>query len=129
LAALAAFALPEILGTGAVSTAARAAMLREAIPAAQKGRITMAVGLAEDANGTRQVLISTSERHFRKSVDQMRGEILLRGTGHAEADIVNFARQNGLKLLEIGATRPICPSCASLIKHVGAKIVTPLKVP
>ena len=50
------------------------------------------------------------------------------GFGHAEANIVNFARQNGLNLLEIGATRPICRSCASLIEEIGATPVTRLKV-
>jgi filamentous hemagglutinin len=120
--------LPAILGAGALSAVARTAMLREAIPAAQKGRITMAVGLAKDANGKRQLLISTSERYFRGSVKRRPGEIRLQGTGHAETDILNFARQNDLKLLEIGATRPICPSCAARIKRVGAKIVTPLKI-
>jgi hypothetical protein len=58
------------------------------------------------------------------------GETLAPGLGRAEADIVNFAQQNGLNLLEVGATRPICSSCASLlITGAGATPVTPLKVP
>jgi filamentous hemagglutinin len=57
------------------------------------------------------------------------GETLAPGLGHAEADIVNFAKQNGLRLFEVGATRPICPACASLIEGAGARPVTPLKVP
>ena len=91
----------------------------------------MAVGLAEDASGTRYVLIGTSEpmARLRPGVTLNPGEIRVRGFGHAEADIINFARQNGLNLLEIGATRPICRSCGSLIEEVGATPVTRLKVP
>jgi hypothetical protein len=111
-----------------ISVAARAAELQRAIPAAQKGRITMAVGLAEDATGSRYVLIGTSELRLRPGVTLNLGEILVRGLGHAEANIVNFARQNGLNLLEIGATRPICSSCSSLIEEIGASPVTRLKV-
>ncbi len=114
-----------------VSVAARTAELSRAIPAAQRGRITMAVGLAVDANGVQRVLIGTSEPmgYLRPGVSLNPGEILVSGSGHAEADIVNFARQNGLNLLQVGATRPICPACASLIKEAGPKPVTPLKVP
>jgi hypothetical protein len=118
------------LSAEGISVAARAAELQRAIPAAQKGRITMAVGLAEDASGNRFVLIGSSERMagLRKGITLNSGEFLVRGFGHAEADIVNFARQNGLNLLEIGATRPICSSCASLIKEIGATPVTRLRV-
>jgi hypothetical protein len=113
------------------SVADRVAELLRAIPAAQKGRITMAVGLAEDASGNRFVLIGTSEKmgYLRRSVTPLNpGEIGILGSGHAEANIVNFARHNGLNLLEIGATRPICRSCVSLIEEIGATPVTRLKV-
>ena len=113
------------------SVAGRVAELQRAIPAAQKGRITMAVGLAEDASGNRFVLIGTSEKmgYLRRSVTPLNpGEIGILGFGHAEANIVNFARQNGLNLLEIGATRPICRSCGLLIEKIGATPVTRLKV-
>jgi RHS repeat-associated protein len=122
------------LGEEALSgfnTVARVEELQSAIPLAQQGRITMGVGLAEDANGASQVLVGTSEPmgYLRPGVTLNPGEILAPGLGHAEADIVNFAQQNGLKLLEVGATRPICPSCASLIEGAGATAVTPWKVP
>jgi filamentous hemagglutinin len=91
----------------------------------------MAVGLAEDASGTQYILIGTSEPmgYLRPGVALNAGEILVVGSSHAEADIVNFARQSSLNLLEIGATRPICPACVLLIERAGAKPVTPLKVP
>lgn len=121
-------------GTGlesGFSTAARVSELQNAIPLAQQGRITMGVGLAEDANGVQRVLIGTSEPmgYLRPGVTLDPGEILAPGLGHAEANIVNFAQQNGLSLLDVGATRPICASCGSLIEGAGATPVTPLKVP
>ena len=117
--------------TGVVNAATRAGELRSAIPLAQQGRITLGVGLAEDANGVQRVLIGTSEPrgYLRPGVTLNHGETLIQGSGHAEANIVNFAQQNGLRLLDVGATRPICPSCAALIEGAGAKAVTPLKAP
>jgi len=119
------------LGEEAVLSVAaeRAAQLSAAIPAAQQGRITMAVGLAEDATGAKRVLIATSEPrgYLRPGVVLREGEVLVKGTGHAEADIAEYARQNGMRLLEVGATRPICSGCASAISRAGAVPVTPLK--
>jgi hypothetical protein len=88
---------------GEFSTVTRVAELKNAIPLAQQGRITMAVGLAQDADGMQQVLIGTSEPmgYLRPGVTLNPGEILVRGLGHAEEDIVNFAQQNGLDLLRL----------------------------
>jgi len=118
----------EYTVTGA-ETASRVASLRAAIPVAQQGRITMAVGLAEDASGARSVLIGTSEPggYLRPGVSLLPGEILAPGTGHAEIDVLNYANQNGLRLLEIGATRPVCPGCIEGLQGSGALIVTPFK--
>jgi len=65
--------------------------------------------------------------YLRPGVTLAPGETLAPGLGPAEADVVNFAQQNGLRLLEVGATRPICPNCATLIERAGAQPVTPLK--
>ena len=91
----------------------------------------MGVGLAEDTSGVQRVLIGTSEPrgYLRPGVFLKPGETLAPGIGHAEADIVNFTQQHGLRLLEVGATRPICSSCAAAIEEAGAVPVTPLKVP
>jgi filamentous hemagglutinin len=90
----------------------------------------MGVGLAEDAAGAQRMVIGTSEPggYLRPGVTLAPGETMAPGTGHAEANIVNYAMQNGLRLLEIGATRPICSICAALIEQAGATPVTPLKV-
>jgi filamentous hemagglutinin len=101
------------------------------IPANSQGRITMGVAVVEDAQGARSVLISTSEPrgYLRPGVTLQPGETVVVGTGHAEADIVSYANANGLKVIDIGATRPICPSCQNVIGPTGANTATPLKVP
>jgi RHS repeat-associated protein len=111
------------------ATVARVAELRAAVPAGSRGRITMGVGVAEDASGARRVLVGTSEPrgYLRPGVTLAPGETIAPGSGHAEADIVNHAQKNGMRLLEVGATRPICSRCASAIAGAGAKPVTPLK--
>jgi filamentous hemagglutinin len=99
------------------------------IPANSQGRITMGVAVVEDKNGFRSVVISTSEPrgYLRPGVTLQSGEKVVAGTGHAEADIVSCANANGLKVVSIGATRPVCNSCQDIITPTGAGIVTPLK--
>ena len=99
------------------------------IPENSKGRITMGVAVVEDANGARSVLVSTSEPrgYLRPGVTLQSGEQVVAGTGHAEADIVAYAQANGLRIVDIGATRPVCASCQSAIAPTGANVSTPLK--
>lgn len=99
------------------------------IPANSQGRITMGVAVVEDVNGLRTTLISTSEPrgYLRPGVTSNPGEIVVAGTGHAEADIIAYANANGLKIIDIGATRPVCPSCQNVIAPTGANVTTPLK--
>jgi multidrug efflux pump subunit AcrA (membrane-fusion protein) len=117
------------LMAGGVFVSTRVGQLRAAIPAAQQGRITMAVAVVEDSNGARSVLVATSEPrgYLRPGVSLRPGETLVAGTGHAEADIIAHARANNLRIIDIGATRPICPDCRDLINPTGANISTPLR--
>ncbi len=99
---------------------------------AQQGRITLAVGIAEDASGNRITLIGTSEPNayirpaLRPTIYGWGGRIVS-GTGHAEADIVAYANSQGLTLIGVGATRPICAPCAQEISNAGATAATELK--
>ncbi|SDE77502.1 hypothetical protein SAMN05192589_1381, partial [Paracidovorax valerianellae] len=101
------------------------------IPENSRGRITMGVAIVEDADGVRSVVISTSEPrgYLRPGVTLRPGEIVIDGTGHAEADIVSYANANGLRIIDIGATRPVCAGCQNTISPTGANITTPLKPP
>lgn len=90
----------------------------------------MAVAVAEAVGGIRIVLVATSEPrgYLRAGVVLEAGDVLVSGSGHAEQDIVEHCVTNGLKLVDIGATRPICPACAAFIRSTGAHVSTPLKV-
>ena len=55
------------------------------------------------------------------------GELEARGAGHAEATVLNYAFDFGLKVKQIGASRPICSGCSVLIQNAGAQPTTPLK--
>ncbi|MCP8463129.1 hypothetical protein NK553_04130 [Pseudomonas sp. ZM23] len=88
----------------------------------------MGVAVVEDKNGSRSVLVSTSEPrgYLRPGVILQSGEKVIAGTGHAEADIVKYANSNGLKVIDIGATRPVCASCQNILEPTGAHVSTPL---
>jgi len=105
--------------------------LRNAIPANSQGRITMAAAVVQDADGNPFVLVGTSEDngYLRPGVRNVLqpGDVVVPGTGHAEADIVSYANRNGLTVVDIGATRPVCSSCQATIAPTGANISTPLK--
>lgn len=107
----------------------RVSEIQSQIPANSQGRITMGVAVVEDTNGVRSVLVSTSEPrgYLRPGVSLQEGEKVVVGTGHAEADIVSYANANGLKVVDIGATRPVCASCQNVIEPTGANVSTPLK--
>ncbi|MFL1418200.1 hemagglutinin repeat-containing protein, partial [Pseudomonas fildesensis] len=107
----------------------RVSEIQSQIPANSQGRITMGVAVVEDTNGARSVLVSTSEPrgYLRPGVSLQEGEKVVVGTGHAEADIVSYANANGLKVVDIGATRPVCASCQNVIEPTGANVSTPLK--
>lgn len=93
-------------------------------------KVEIVDAIAIDASGNQISLISTSEPngYLRKGITLKPGEILAKGSPiHAEVDIVNYIKQKKLKLVSIGATRPVCPACAKAISPTGAKIVTPLK--
>jgi filamentous hemagglutinin len=91
--------------------------------------MTMAVAVAVDEEGARVVLVSTSEPrgYLRSGVSLDPGDVLVAGLGHAERDAVEYCQRLSLRLLAIGATRPICPECADVIRLMGAEIATPLK--
>jgi filamentous hemagglutinin len=57
------------------------------------------------------------------------GEVIVRGTGHAEADIVAYAAEHGYEVISVGAGRPICPACAGSIAGSGGSPASPLRGP
>jgi filamentous hemagglutinin len=86
--------------------------------------------VVEDSAGNRLVLIGTSEPrgYLRPGVSLKPGETVVAGTGHAEADIINYAKAKKLKVVDIGATRRVCVPCQDVIAPTGAKFSTPVKL-
>lgn len=107
--------------------------LKEQIPAKSQGfGTTMSAAVAEDEKGKRYVLISTNEKgnHLRKGVETNNGETLVDGVDedHAEMKIKQYAEQRELKLISIGATRPICDDpCQKALDETGTSYATELK--
>jgi hypothetical protein len=113
----------------AVSLLGRLNELKASIPAGSSGRITMSAAIVEDSAGNRFTLIGTSEPggYLRPGVTLKPGEIMVSGIKHAEQDLVQYANTNGLRIVQIGATRPVCQTCANAINPTNATIITPLK--
>ncbi|MFB0535685.1 MAG: hypothetical protein ACETWR_11975 [Anaerolineae bacterium] len=107
----------------------RATALQNALPEGSRGRVTMGVGVVEDASGVSRVVIGTSEPHgyLRPGVSAALkpGEIVVPGLGHAEANIVNWAIQNGQRVIVVAAGRPICPNCVRIIEIAGGIVASP----
>lgn len=103
--------------------------LKKAIPKGARGRITMSVAVTEDEFGRRVILIGTSEPrgYLRTGIVLQENEVIISGLKHAEQDIIDYATKSNLKIISIGATRNICPTCVKKIKPTGGVITTAQK--
>lgn len=100
-----------------------------AMSAAARDHVTMAVGLGIDQQGALRTVIGTSEEggYLRPGVMLADGEELAAGLGHAETDVLDYMSRNKIDAWVVGATRPICPVCATAIEDAGAEPATPLR--
>jgi hypothetical protein len=89
--------------------------------------------VVEDAQSIRRVVISSSESDrvaLRPSVEALRqsDEIVVRSTGdHAEINIMNYAKENNLKLIAVGAGKPYCLECGPALDADGVLATGPRK--
>jgi hypothetical protein len=108
----------ELLALQAAASA-RAKELQSLLPAGSGGRVTIAVGYARDQQGRIRTLVASSERDrlLRPAVrDALKtDETLVPPGGHAERNIVNYAREQGWHIITVAASRPPCPSCRDLL--------------
>jgi hypothetical protein len=114
---------------------ARAAALQSALPDVTKDKVTVAVGVVEDAEGQRSVVISPSENDralLRLGARDLRqpDETIVpryeRGT-HAEIKVLNYARENNLKPIAVGSGRPYCTECGPALDAAGVLATGPRK--
>jgi hypothetical protein len=111
----------------------RSMELQSAVPEKSRGRVTMSAGVVENPDGTRQVLIGTSEDHgfLRKPVHQVIAayEQIAPGFEHAEQDIVRWAQNHGQRVIAVGAGRPHCDECVKAIEQAGGITASPRRNP
>jgi len=94
-----------------------------------QNRRTTAVAKVTNPDGTESIVVASS----RKRLDRIQrqnlkpNEVEAIGEGHAEVTIINHAMKNEQIVVDIAASRPICPNCADEIKKIGANPVSPLK--
>ncbi|WP_341836417.1 RHS repeat-associated core domain-containing protein [Chitinophaga pollutisoli] len=107
----------------------RAQAIHNALPEATQRRTTTAVGEAVDGAGNTKYLVGSSEERLRPA---QRGvlrsnEIAVKGKGHAETTILDYASQNNLKVNSIAASRPICAGCEAALRSQNVAPASPLK--
>ncbi len=111
------------------SVGERAKEIHSAVPTDTQGRTTIAVADATDVNGNKVRIVGSSEssglRKQQKALLQP-GEVAATGLGHAEVTVVNFAKNNGLSISEIGASRPVCVNCYVFLHENNVIPVTPI---
>jgi RHS repeat-associated protein len=90
---------------------------------------TVSVSEIANADGTTQIGVSSSRQRLtpaqRNAMQE--GEVEIKGKGHAEETIVNYAQNNGATVLRIAASRPVCENCQVIIGTTSAVIESPVK--
>ncbi len=115
----------------------RSAELQGALGERQKNHVTMASGVLANKDGSRQLVSATSE-HTRKGEAYVRPEVVeamgsetkksfVSGSRHAEQNIVAYAKENDMKVVTVGAGRPVCPECVKSIEGAGGTVASPKK--
>jgi RHS repeat-associated protein len=115
---------------GEVSLAQRATEIQGTLPVRTQNATTTAVASATTAEGQSTTLIGFSENNLRpvQAAALKPGEVAVSGAGHAEVTILNHAQANGMTVIAVAASRPICPGCATAISNAGAVPASPLKI-
>jgi RHS repeat-associated protein len=95
--------------------------LESTVPAGGRGFVTTAAGVLQDAQGNVIKVASISPEASTGVKDMVEataglfGHDFINGSGHAEANIVNYAEQNQLKLLAVGTSRQACVVCTDFM--------------
>ncbi|MDX2043933.1 MAG: RHS repeat-associated core domain-containing protein [Acidobacteriota bacterium] len=115
--------------SGACNLEARAKQIQGKLGGFTQKKTTTAVVETTNTSGQTVTLVASSERALRPSqrAALKKGEVAVKGDGHAEVTALNAARQMGLKPRRVAASRPICPQCAEAIQEAGAEAVSKLK--
>jgi hypothetical protein len=92
-------------------------------------QLTIATGVARTESGKPMTLVSVNSEAGVELTDRVRalaessGAKFVEGSGHAEANIVNFARKQGLWDLAIDSSNRPCASCTTTAGNADAKLL------
>jgi hypothetical protein len=108
---------------------ALASNVNKAFSIGGQGRRTAAAIVATDGQNTFNIVASSSKYLTRaqQAVAQGSGAIYAKGLGHAEVTAIRYAQARGWTVVEVAASRPICPDCFAVVKRAGATAVSPLR--
>lgn len=114
---------------------ARAAYLESLLTDRTRKHVTIAIGVVEDSNGARSVIYSSTEvgvgglSRVRRQVAPFLqpDEIRIPSGDHAEINILQYARENDLRVIAVGAGRPYCPTCGPTLDAAGVLATGPRK--
>jgi len=91
-------------------------------------QLTISVGVARTQAGTPVTIVSVNARAGATLTAQVRalaereGAVFVEGAGHAEVNIYNYARQQGLRDLMVDASIPHCEGCTQAGLEAGAQL-------
>ncbi len=107
----------------------RAKEIHSALSEVTQTKTTTAVAEVVNEGGDVSFLVASSEKRLRPAQRAAlnSNETAVTGTGHAEVTAMNAAKANGLKVLRVGASRPICNGCERAIIANDAIPASPLK--
>jgi hypothetical protein len=120
----------------------RASELQGQLGDASRGYATIAVGVLEGKDGKRELAVASNatnksgDAYLRQELwDAMSPaqltsniEFVVPGTSvHAEQKIVDYARENGQKVVAVGAGRPVCDECVKAIEGADGIVASPKK--
>jgi RHS repeat-associated protein len=95
-----------------------------------EGYKTVAVAHAIDPKtGDHYLVVASNDNHLSPAIRESlnEGEIRAHGPGHAEVTAINFAKNKGLEVQSVAASRPICNNCEKFLEEKGVRPASALK--
>lgn len=118
--------------TRSVNIKARAAAIQNSQSSEiARNKSTTAVAEVVNSDGSSSIVVASSRNRLTPAqrAALKKGEVEIRGEGHAEATIIEHAQSNSLEVKRIAASRPICENCQQSISTTNANVESEIKKP
>ncbi|GAA3689703.1 hypothetical protein [Gordonia hankookensis] len=105
----------------------RAAQLQSGLPSSVAGWVRMAVGIGVSADGSRAVVIGTSDPYpyLREGITLSAGEIIAGNGRAAELAVVDHMTASGISLQAIASATPMAPGTLAALAGTDAELFAP----